>query len=117
MNAEQNVTSLELSKKLKATGAVEGSALVWERTGPTWQHYQLAENIGMSPLDRAAAFNCYELFERLPPYCAVEKCVRIYQATQDFNTRRRSPFNGNTPAEALGKLLLWCYENGHMEEQ
>ena len=62
-----------------------------------------------------SAFDCTELLKRLPVWSIVELTPEHYAARNEFVDQPWS-FFANTPAEALGKLYLWCLENGHIKE-
>ncbi len=116
--ATKKVTSRELSEELKAAGADQNGTLdscVWiddEERGvvvlPT--HIGLVcKNSGTGRI-LCKAFLSDELWEILPDN------VELHKFTSDWYQFEYEGFDGEmykTPAEALGKLYLWCLENGH----
>ena len=83
-------------------------------------------------LRRWSTFDCAELLERLPKAVTVEvlptKTMYYHlnlapggddwSAWYDHDSKSDTLWgtHGNTPAEALGKLYLWCLKEGHCKE-
>ena len=133
MKLENQVTSLELSKKLKELGVKQESLYVWgsnidgARISPKQKDYLL---IG---IDRKGeypnifqhtyfAFTVAELGEMLPDYITDEKLgilqLRIFKLQEDWiveyinrDAEKRQMF-GNTEANARAKCLIYLIENG-----
>ena len=129
VTSEQKVTSQELSKKLKAAGAVQESEHWWLKhtmePGYWLAHKPAKPN---SWPDCVAAFDCAELLERLPEdiraadgkvyswqFTRVYGDYDAYYARWEDGEERLKTCGADTPAEALGKLYLWCLENGHVK--
>jgi len=133
MNTEQKVTSLELSKQLKEAGAKQESEYRWE-TESKWTDTGVAlirKPMGWNYVRRSqyAAFDCAELLERLPRELEHEDAlyhlaVHVWGSTDEPYTAEYENSTGgtlkytiaNTPAEALGKLYLWCLKEGHCSD-
>ena len=124
-------TSLELSKQLKEAGVKQESERVWAKT-----------NIGtvvLVPRNRVAkklvccsAFDCHELLERLPDFILIEEIrynltqlklggcyYALYRSIDELRTKvvlTLKEETGLACAEALGKLLKWCLEDGHCKK-
>ena len=111
-------TSLELSKKLKAAGAKQESGRKWRHTG---NKFTLAKNATRWPIC-ACSFDCHELLERLS---GIDEPELVYDSNAYDGGQweaRLFSVDGSTaearaPAEALGKLYLWCLENRHITHE
>ena len=114
MKTEDKVTSLELSEKLKAAGAVQESESFWCVGGMSFKPF-IAGRAGGPFDDRYSAYDCPELLEMLSKIRLV--ALHTSEAGSTARLVNFSPsFEEDTAAEALGKLLLWCIENGHVEK-
>ena len=115
-------TSLKLSKQLKEAGAKQESEKAYSPHGTLMRCTPVPSNY-------TASFNTDELLEGLPE--TLELPIR--EDDFGFYTLNLSPISGGwivqyieatrsdyagdfsdaSPAEALGKLYLWCLESGH----
>lgn len=122
-------TSPELSKQLKEAGAKQESEKY--RVGDLLLN-KLELCRGM---DFVSSFDCYELLDGLPMHINVSQnlddtevwgysfsLVQIsggylaqYLGIDGPEGDYVGDFSAHTPAEALGKLYLWCLENGHIK--
>lgn len=124
MKLEQQVCSLELSKRLKKLGVKQESIFHWvevmnvdfmENTG---SHFELRQNYGVGR-DSFAAFTVAELLDKAPASTSIFKRTdmatnsipRYYVET--FEHYRDSDWNEN-PAEALGLMLEYLITNNLM---
>lgn len=112
-------TSLELSKQLKEAGCKQESDRCWV-SWPVGHGFrddlQWEKDVDFSAKEKtfASSFDCDELLERLPILSRVEKTQNsLFKADNwwldDVEIEK-------SPAEALGKLYLWCLENGHCND-
>lgn len=116
MKLEQQVVSLELSKRLKEFGVKQESLFFWNKYGDKW----LLDKHSNSDLDKNdgySAFTVAELGEMLPNF------VESYKSHDDgFNWFCRrfvdgdiSKYNAlqtaNTEADARAKMLIYLLEN------
>ena len=117
-------TILELSEQLKEAGAKQGVSDYKHAKFPSWEpEYMLQNDMRPGKAEYSYdSFDCHELLERLPRGAFVEKEVEeaiiddlLYEADLNGDDCLQV-YGGNTPAEALGKLYLWCLENGHCKE-
>ena len=131
--------SCELSTELKEAGAKQGDS-EW-----VWIIPEAEENPALAlrccVMDEAIicdSFDCYELLMSLPRVIWVDEIKGFYfymtlfgsvisvrydmikpiGTTQErrFNSWRLCEFEDESPAEALGKLKLWCLQEGHCKE-
>ena len=116
MTLEQQVTSLELSKKLKELGVKQDSLFWWLEVSPgQWNTHCLSygkreENIGIS------AFTVSELGEILPEYfCSAQAgtqekwvCEKYSHGTIDAEVPR---LYADTEANARAKMLIYLIEH------
>ena len=114
-------TSLELSKKLKEAGAKQDSELVFHKGEEESDHaFWVSDRVtyGNRPGEICyGTFDCHELLEGLPDTTHVAKCGDRYEAdAMDVFVPLKMSTDATTPAEALGKLKLWCLQNGHCKE-
>ena len=114
-------TSKELSMALKEAGAKQESELVWRVCIDETTHLEqvmFSSNAEGMTGKKYSTFDCHELLERLPNHTHIwvsstnnrtytARCVYI----DDSETEQC-----DTPAEALGKLYLWCLREGHCDE-
>lgn len=128
MKTEDKVTSLELSKRIGAVdGPSEGMEYAWyPMMNPSLRKHQHGF-LGADP--HYHAFDCAELLDVLPVVIDTGQCQRswmhlVHEAKDRFCTYYHDPgfdvvvYNeaqADTPAEALGKLLLWCLKEGHVK--
>lgn len=89
-------TTRELGMKLKEAGAEQQGRPSDEKRG-------------------CSVFDCHELLEMLPLLSHVWQVERGEYMSL-LKTPEKIKFIADTPAEALGKLYLWCLENGHCNE-
>lgn len=115
MNTEDKVTSIELSKQLKEAGAKQKSEHAYNESGTA-----LVDPVFEGGV---CAFDCAELFLRLPLFDDFPVRLQSYAGTEDIKEKYRAGSHGlrrshhaTTPAEALGKLYLWCLKEGHCSE-
>lgn len=120
---EMKTTRRELSKQLKEAGAKQESE---SYCMPGFDCSFRSDNRPMKlrPNGWIASFDCHELLERLPNDGS--KFVTLNSEGPDgFSVRYQDCAGGkgdqhseyaNTPAEALGKLYLWCLENKHIKK-
>ena len=123
MKPEQKVVSLELAQRLKDVGMPQGvSELVWDRHTAI-QEAHLEKRTEARGNDKFAAPDCAELLEMLP--LAIRSDTTPCQLflhrppSKEWIARYglgQLPYQkADTPAEALGRLLLWCLENDHVK--
>ena len=128
MKAEDKVTSLELSEKLKAAGAVQESHAWWieyddvSGSSPPFCLLKFSCHIiggGLKhpskksyELNRWSAFDCAELLEMLPLGCGITKTRNGYLAHSEITSVM---WVTDAPAEAFGKLWLWLLKEGHVK--
>ena len=108
-------TSPELSQALKKAGADALAAMYWVKV---LGEIRLCSAKNLSFLDNedeliCPAFDCHELLERLPDIVELHKLGSTWY---QFGYEGFDSEMYKTPAEALGKLYLWCLENGHCSE-
>lgn len=133
-------TSLELSKQLKEAGARQRLYeydRFWSPGHDGWEvHVFLDGDLSTIP-KYVKSFDCHELLEGLPRRIWVEKLKAFWiyillfdsetQVSYDwiepigkirekrFDSLRLCEFTDKYLAEALGKLYLWCLQNGHCD--
>ena len=120
MNTEDKVTSLELSKKLRSAGCKQESEKVWNLL--SGKPNLLATNC-VPVTHRVSAFCCAELLEGMPYRIKDKETLNIAKIYDDEYVGGYMVYDGtyrvnrvaDTPAEALGKLYLWCLESGHCD--
>jgi len=93
-------TSKELSIALKEAGAKQESEYAYDEDGELRGQPHCFE--------WPASFDCPELLKGLPE--------RLKYWDVDFRADILSAILMPAPAEALGKLKLWCLQNGHCNE-
>src|SRR3990167_3436279 len=111
MTLEQQVTSLELSKKLKELGVKQESLFYWYQAGNG--HIFVAYRDDSFTKGIASAFTASELGEMLPRYCEVtfknraedRKKIR-WNCDGNFNETEEA-----TEADARAKMLIYLIEN------
>ncbi len=125
-------TSKELSIALKEAGAKQESEYRWMKgANGEWYLTRMHKDANFS---KCSSFDCHELLEGLPAVLSNNGYrLSVVKWPGDFMPLIRftagyvsnegrlvigdpSP-SGPTPAEALGKLYLWCLENGHCEKE
>jgi len=143
MKTEQKYTSQGLSKALKEAGAVQKSEAWWieydDESGSSPPFYELVfserfiDGETMPPsyrndeLRRWSAYDCAEIFKVLPGDIKIFNTDAQLHFCKHWSTGeyRAIYTNGYFPseigasmvaAEALGKLLKWCLDNGHVEK-
>lgn len=102
-------TSLELSKQLKEAGAKQESEWSYDKDGMLWNMRDKRNR-----RTHVASFDCHELLEGLPILSEVHKLQS--GSFNAINWWLDHVEYSKHPAEALGKLKLWCLENGHCKE-
>jgi hypothetical protein len=124
MRAEEKVTSLELSKALKEAGARRESEWCWELDclAEGEVHHLEFLDIAMSGQNTSAgiyaAFDTAELLELLQPKWVTLDISTNRSGSMEVKASTPHPCScriADTPAEALGKLYLWCLKEGHCE--
>ena len=129
MKLEQQVTNLELSKKLKELGVKQESYFEWVLRLGTWQiwdrtmHFDYETGIEKEWIP---AYSVAELGEMLPKrfnfsYAKEEVtaslCIEWKPLgwTVSYLGGRFKPIVADTEANARGKMLCWLIENKHSE--
>ena len=128
-------TSRGLSKQLKEAGAKQESQWIWrEFTGNMKglePEYRQNPSATSDVYVHTASFDCHELLEGLPQ--VIMTLVHGLSETWGLTLKKTSCgyeakyMHGNgqmalgvslgkTPAEALGRLKLWCLKEGHCKE-
>lgn len=110
MRTEDKVTSLELSKALKEAGAKQESEWSYDKDRHLWNVRDQRTKASLV----ASAFDCAELLERLPECSRLEKRQSLSFLASNWWLDHTA--GSRTPAEALGKLYLWCLKEGHCSE-
>lgn len=139
MTNEEKYTSRELSKQLKEAGAKQESEKCYIMVGDTpaaleWEIAEAHKSCRGGKEELIATFDCFELLERMPSWADVDTAkgrfeCRLYMTKDDkidpsysffyWHEGTQGAFSfgrDNTPAEALGKLYLWCLKEGHCSE-
>lgn len=122
MKIEQQVTSLEISKRLKELGVKQESHFEWECNGAiqgnmydTIVHISNPDAYDVN-CEYISAFTCSELGEMLPAHLQIDK----YQSSKylwsvyysDMQMRGVShKENADTLADAMGKMLIYLEEH------
>lgn len=116
MPLEKQVTSLELSKKLKELGVKQESLFYYSRVKHE-QEYKLDFGIHgpyeTKDLDhKISAFTVAELGEMLP-YAALGAYFNQFKGANDWSMGYglEKTINSDTEAEARGKMLVYLREN------
>ncbi len=123
----QKVTSLELSKALKAAGTRQESERFYARRGSEWKPYSNAtgpaRQVGYDGIEEiVASLDCAEILEELPSYVsdgAKERWLTLEKLSDEYHAMYCDYHHGTcgtAVVEILGKLLLWGLENGHVEK-
>ena len=116
MKLEQQVTSLELSKKLKELGVKQKSLCIWET------EYEPILSVGFESAlhladGSASAFTVAELGELLPPHYFTTKSQAIKNfwhcnIIENFaGDEFKKGIIANTEADARAKMLIYLLEN------
>ena len=109
-------TNLELSEQLKEAGAKqESKEAICLLSGKVITPDYCISACGYKAIDcigQVSSFDCHELLERLPYLCHVWKVENEFIA-RALGIGVNISFRADTPAEALGKLKLWCLQNGY----
>ncbi len=122
MKIEEQVISLELAKKLKELGVkqdMEAHSSYWVNLRGDWRFMTMddgEDSPSQTTYEWAKAFTVAELLDIAPPGTSVLKRTevetnsnpRYYVETPDHY--RKSDWHEN-PAEALGLMLAFLYEN------
>lgn len=119
-------TSLELSKTLKEAGAKQSGESTWQQLTKDveWKLIKTKHSSSIA-LDSVRTFDCHELLERLPVfaltgfYPTLIRTIINYRAGYECGTDmlEGSGHEAVFPAEALGKLYLWCLQNRHIKKE
>lgn len=109
MKLEQQVTSLEISKKLKELGVKQDSYFRWcERADKMGWYIEKSQQFQ----EGFSAFTVAELGEMLPEGFASDRADgegRIYWVTD--NSSEIQSISAETEADARGKMLIYLLEN------
>jgi hypothetical protein len=124
MTKEQQVTNLELSKKLKELGVPQDSLFKWwatdiESDGLTWWEVHEKEPRGKKIRESpdkmpVSAFTVAELGEMLPIECQYSETGAYYWV---YFQRGNKPYHeekAETEADARAKMLIWLIENKYI---
>jgi hypothetical protein len=115
MKIEEQVTSLELSKKLKELGVKEESLWYWWKAGHIFVEEERYAGKQWEKL--ASAFTVAELGEMLPKGFNQYEDTFYKTRTWKFRTSARGlNIEGNTEADARAKMLIYLLENRLMEK-
>lgn len=115
MKPEQKVVSLELANALKAAGYPQmESERMYDDQGIIIPNLLYEGYRGPA----VASPDSDELLERLPGYFNGEIPLHLAVVgdrwTATYLTVTKPPHRDENPAEALGKLLKWCLDEGHV---
>jgi hypothetical protein len=119
MKLEQQVCSLELSKRLKELGVKQESLFVWRLAMDDKWHLEDTERVYSSKREKCSAFTVAELGEMLPSN------VNIFKKNRQLRSHRNSMFwvvdylpsdeyivkTGKNEADARAKMLIYLIEN------
>jgi hypothetical protein len=115
MKLEDQVTSLELSKKLKELGVKQESLCFWEQATQTKKNGELIWYLGTKDLpnsDWCSAFSVAELGEMLPDYVSTYKREGQWIADASLHRGGEIPLMGSgTEADARAYMLIYLIEN------
>jgi len=114
MKPEDKVVSLDLAKRMKKLGWEDNTERYWICN--EYDSWQLNDVIGIYKRYYPAP-DAIEIGERLPEEIEIEKCICYLQCNKYYTgiwgliyvgSKKESKYcNGNTEAEARGKM--WCY--------
>lgn len=118
MKLEQQLTSLELSKKLKELGVKQESYFYWVLK-PTYYEFVLRpkeDHQSIEPklrknYEQYNAFTVAELGEMLPDYFSSQKRDKIDNDFICWNIKLQVDFRADTEADARAKMLIYLLEN------
>lgn len=117
---EKHVTSLDLSKRLKAIGVAQDSNYRWIRTENVWfidPMFATPESL-INHGEWYSAYLASELGELLPQMCEIRN-LRKENGGIDWNVNYYFPNNPNiiahTLPDALGEMLAYLLENGSIK--
>ena len=115
MKLENQVTNLELSKKLKELGFKQESLFYWGKTLGKFEIIYFPGNLTKSDAEigRVSAFTVAELGEMLPEFVMSMRRTDDYLCTDFMNYR---PYDygkheAETEADARAKMLIYLIEN------
>lgn len=122
MKLQDQVTSLEISKKLKELGVKQQSYFVWcqySPSAPPWTPKQALSINGdlddwayEQSTDKWSAFTASELGEMLPEgFSSIKEFGQWKCFHNRFNSKITEFRIGNTEADARGKMLVYLIEN------
>lgn len=118
MKLEKQVTSLELSKRLKELAVKQESYLFWktdeDREMGTSLPYLVAHNsryMNSKGQIVASAFTVAELGEMLPQYFGTTKVENFLYEGSTVDQGNIEEFSGDTEADARAKMLVYLLEN------
>lgn len=112
MKLENQVCSLELSKKLKELGVKQLSVFYWNIEENKVLFYPEKKLINL--LYNISAFTVAELGEMLPDYVELSKVQNIHLATvysDDNGTENNVSVIGETEANVRAQILIYLIEN------
>ena len=112
MKLQNQVTSLELSKKLKELGVKQESLFYWQML-PNGEFFLRAGTATFNGCKIiASAFSVAEIGEMLPnctqSWCVEKEWICIFKCVSGF----MDEFYGNTEADSRTKLLIHLIEKG-----
>lgn len=110
MNLQQQVTSLEISKKLKELGVKQKSLLSWYDRNKD-NNWAITDDEMGNWGTQISAFTVAELGEMLPMYSSSEKHSNEWRVGIVKEGERNQMAAGNTEANARGKMLIYLLEN------
>lgn len=120
MKLEQQVVSLELSKKLKESGVKQESLFYWGAWGGgmVLGYEDKGEHADYDDTSYCSAFTVAELSEMLPAEMLIENIQEHLQINKysiwAFNYGRRVVFSGHsddTFADSLARFVIYLLEN------
>lgn len=137
MTLQQQVTSLEISQKLKELGLKQESVYIWclDRNGADEFDTRLMQNTKnnrITTLDHVSAFTVAELGEMLPSnihqfekddsdptgkwFSSAKTDDNTWVAGYGENSTNEVEFEADTEADARGKMLIYLLENNLLPE-
>jgi len=123
MKLEEQVTSFELSKRLKELGAKQDTLFSWiEYTDGTfhveltkWAKSQYYGGIGRKEKELFAALTVAELGEMLPTFYTSWRTADTWACGDELDQHGGKAFTTKTEAGARAKMLIWLIENKLVE--
>lgn len=114
MKPEQQVTSLEISKKLKELGVKQNSLFYWQSFNDFKDKAILSYGKEFSKADSISAFTVAELGELLPnQYVSGKTDLSLYNCweIEIGLIKNYNPFQELKEVDARGKMLIYLLEN------